>query len=76
MHPLAKLIMGTYNMRLTALVEEQGLRATTQAGFRANYCLEDLVITLQLLVQGAVINSTPLALAFVDLEKAYDSISR
>ena len=76
MHPLAKLIMGVYNMRLTALAEEQGLRAITEAGFRANYCLEDLVITLQLLVQGAVINSTPLALAFVDLEKAYDSISR
>ena len=76
MHPLAKLIMGVYNRRLTALAEERGLRATTQAGFRANYCLEDLVVTLQLLVQGAVINSTPLALAFIDLEKAYDSINR
>ncbi len=76
MHPLAKLIMGVYNMRQTTLAEERGLRATTQAGFRASYCLEDLVITLQLLVQGAVINSKPLALALVDLEKAYDSISR
>ncbi len=76
MHPLAKLIMGAYNMRLTALAEERGLRATTQAGFRANYCLEYLVITLQLLVQGAIFDSTPLALAFVDLEKAYDSINR
>ena len=50
MHPLAKLIMGVYNRHLTALAEEQGLRATTQAGFMANYCLEDLVVTLQLLV--------------------------
>ena len=76
MHPLAKLIMGVLNKRLTLLADEKQLRAHTQAGFRAHYSLEDLVLTLQLLIQQANASSSCLAIAFVDFEKAYDSIDR
>ena len=52
------------------------LRAPTQAGFRPKHSLEDLVLVLQTVVQHAIISKQQLALCFVDLAKAYDSIPR
>jgi hypothetical protein len=45
-HPLAKLAMGVINKRLTAVAEDQQLRAPTQAGFRAGHTVEDLALVL------------------------------
>jgi hypothetical protein len=45
-HPLAKLAMGVINQRLTAVAEDQQLRAPTQAGFRAGHTVEDLALVL------------------------------
>ncbi len=47
----------------------------TQAGFRPGYPVEYLALILQLCFQQANVTRTPLALLFVDLHKAYDSIS-
>ncbi len=75
-HPFAKLAMCAINLRIQAIADEQQLWAPTQAGFRPGYTVEDLALVLQVCIQQANVTRTPLALLFVDLHKAYDSIDR
>ncbi len=73
-HPFAKLAMYAINLRIQAIADEQQLWAPRQAGFRPGYTVEDLALVLQVCIQQANVTRTPLALLFVDLHKAYDSI--
>ncbi len=75
-HLFAKLAICAINLRIQAISDEQQLRAPTQAGFRPGYTVEDLALVLQVCIQQAKMTRTPLALLFVDLHKAYDSIDR
>ncbi len=75
-HPFAKLAMCAINLRIQVIADEQQLRAPTQAGFCPGYTVEDLALVLQVCIQQATVTRTPLALLFVDLHKAYDSIDR
>ncbi len=73
-HQFAKLAMCAINLRIQAIADEKQLWAPTQAGFRPGYTVEDLALVLQVCIQQANVTRTPLALLFVDLHKAYDSI--
>ena len=76
MPPLAKLFMSVMNDRLEKISNASKLRAETQAGFREHHSLEDLVLVLQSVVQHSVRTGSSLALVFVDIRKAYDSVQR
>ena len=76
MPPLAKLFMAVMNNRLENISTEQKLRTETQAGFRKNHSIEDLVLALQTVVQHSVRTGLSLGLVFVDILKAYDSVQR
>lgn len=76
MPPLAKLFMSVMNYRLEEISNATDLRAETQAGFRANHAVEDLVLVVQSVVQHAVRTGSSVGLVFVDIKKAYDSVQR
>ena len=76
MPPMAKLFMSVLNTRLEKISNDAELRAETQAGFRAKHSTEDLVLVLQSVVQHSVRTGSSLALCFVDIKKAYDSVQR
>ena len=76
MGPIAKLYSTCMNMALTRQAADKGWRATTQAGFRPTYHLEDLVFPVDMLLADALQKGKGLALCFVDLEKAFDTVPR
>ena len=47
-----------------------------QAAFRANYGVNDHLFTLTIMTELAGAWSIPLWLAFIDFEKAFDSVDR
>ena len=59
---------------ITNFAETNHLRAGKQAGFRPLHWLEDLTVPADYCIDYAHQLCRPLALAFVDLEKAFDSI--
>ena len=76
MGPIAKLCSTYMNLTLTRQAAAKGWRATTQAGFRPTYHLEDLVFPVDVLLANALREGKGLALCFVDLEKAFDTVPR
>lgn len=76
MGPFAKLFMSCINRYLTSYSEINGLRAPTQAGFRPKHRREDLALALDLAIDRARATRKELALAFIDLEKAFDRVPR
>lgn len=67
---LARIILG----RIKPLIELQ-LRKE-QAGFRENRSCIDLINTLRIIIEQSAEWQSPLYLAFIDFEKAFDSIDR
>ena len=47
-----------------------------QAGFRPKHWLEDLAILVDVALDESIKTNSPLAVGFVDLEKAFDSMPR
>ena len=76
MHLLAKLYSLVLLGRLEEGAEASGWRAPEQAGFRAGYRIEDHQLLLTYLMLSAAAGHGPLAVAFIDLEKAYDRVPR
>lgn len=76
MHPLAKLLALVLLRRLDAMAEPRGWRAPSQAGFRRGYRLEDHQLLITYLMMAAAQGRGPLAVAFIDIEKAYDKLPR
>ena len=68
--------MSCVNRQLTSLAERHSWRADVQAGFRPRHRLEDLVIAVNFVVDVARSNRQPLAIAFMDLEKAFDKVPK
>ena len=76
MGPIAKLYSSCMNLTLTRQAAAKGWRATTQAGFRPTYRLEDLVFPVDVLLANALWEDKGLALCFADLKKAFDTVPR
>ena len=76
MGPLAKLFAACLNGALEREAQSKGWRAPTQAGFQCHHCLEDLILPVDYLISHAQRLKTPLALCFVDMEKAFNMVPR
>ena len=76
MNPIAKLCMSCLHLVLTDFTEINHLRAGTQADFWLWYKLKDLTVPADYCTVRAQQLCWPLALAFIDLEKRFDSIDR
>jgi|JI9StandDraft_2_1071091.scaffolds.fasta_scaffold450382_1 Reverse transcriptase (RNA-dependent DNA polymerase) len=74
--PFTKLFMATMNQRLTAAADRLDLHAPTQAGFRAHHGTTEQALILQTIIQHSLRAKRKLSLAFIDLQRAYDSIDR
>ena len=62
--------------RLSTYFEEMSLLPETQCGFRAGRSTMNMVFTLRMAMDLARLKQFPLYIIFVDLQKAYDSVSR
>ena len=76
MGPLAKLFACCLNLSLEMQASLHGWRAPTQAGFLRHYRLEDLLVLVDYILARLLARKLPLVLCLVDLEKAFDTISR
>ena len=78
LHPMAKLFSLLMLDRLSTAAEhsQPPWRAVEQAGFRPRHRLEDHQLPMTYLLQAAAAGRGSLAVAFIDLEKAYDRVPR
>jgi hypothetical protein len=74
--PFTKLLMSIMNQRLTEHARRHTLHAPIQAGFRRFHTTIDQALILQTVIQYCNKANKPMAIAFIDLEKAYDKINR
>jgi hypothetical protein len=72
---LAKLFTMILDKRLSKWVEQLGLHAKGQTGFRKNYCTIDQLFILQTLIKQNKAKKKPLYCYFVDFKKAFDTMS-
>ena len=74
---VSKVLSTVMNNRLSSLVEEEGLIAHEQAGFRKHMGCRDQLLTLELLGQLEIAkNPEGMLVAFLDFSKAYDKVDR
>ena len=71
-----KLFTSVINKRLNKILETHGLLCEEQAGFRKNYSTVDHIFSLKLLIDFYLSKNKKLYCAFVDYQKAFDSINR
>lgn len=71
-----KVLERLMQRRLDAVVEQHGLRAATQCGFRRGHGTLAALFTLQHLVNSARFRGSALYAVFVDFRKAFDSVRR
>jgi hypothetical protein len=64
------------NQRMQEWVEENNITGEFQAGFKRNYSTIDHIFTLMAFVQKQFSLNRKLYVAFIDFEKAFDSINR
>ena len=76
MGPFCKLFASCLNRELTRQSDQHAWRAPTQVGFRRHHRLEDMVLAVDFAIDRAKAQRKPLALAFLDLEKAFDRVPR
>ena len=72
--PLYRLYTIILNDRLVAWSEEQGLRSPVQAGFRPRHSPIHHLFALCHFIDRALLQQRPLFVAYVDLQKAYDTV--
>ena len=72
----SKIYSSVINTRLQRWIEENNITGEHQAGFKKNYSTIDHMFTLLAAVQKQLANNRKLYVAFIDFEKAFDSISR
>ena len=72
----SKLYSTVINMRLQKWIESHNITGEHQAGFKAHYSTVDHIFTLLSCIQKQFSHNRKLYVAFVDFEKAFDSISR
>jgi hypothetical protein len=62
--------------RITTRAEEEGWLPEAQAGFRKERGTDDHLFVLNMIMERAKANGQGLLLGFIDLKKAYDTVSR
>ena len=72
--PLYRLYTIILNFRLVAWSEEHGLRSPVQAGFRPEHSPVHHLFALRHFIDRAILQRRPLFVAFVDLQKVYDTV--
>ena len=72
----SKLYSTIINSRLQEWTEENNITGEYQAGFKRNYSTVDHMFTLLAFVQKQFSLNRKLYVAFIDFEKAFDSINR
>jgi hypothetical protein len=72
---LAKLFTMILDKRLSEWVEQHGLHAKGQAGFRKDYHTTNQFYILRTLIEQSKAKKKPLYCCFVDLKKAFDTVS-
>ncbi len=72
----SKLYGSIINCRLQEWVEVNNITGEHQAGFKNDYSTIDHIFTLFAIIQKQFVNNRKLYVAFIDFEKAFDSISR
>jgi hypothetical protein len=72
----SKLYSAVINMRLQEWVEENNITGEFQAGFKRNYSTIDHMYALMAFVQKQFCLNRKLYVAFIDFEKAFDSVNR
>ena len=76
LHLLGKLLALSYLCRLDDETHCRGWLVKEQAGFCLGHRIEDHQLLLTYLLLVASRHRGPLALAFIDLEKAYDQVPK
>ena len=70
-------VYGTFiNLRLPEWVEMNNITCVYQAGFKRNYSTTDRMFTLLALIQTQISLNRKMYVAFIDFEKAFDSVNR
>ena len=72
----SKLYSSIINNRLQEWIEQNNLTGECQAGFKKDYSIVDHMYTLMAMIQKRFALNRKLYVAFIDFEKAFDSISR
>ena len=72
----SKLYSSIINNRLQEWIEQNNLTGECQAGFKKDYSTVDHMITLMAMIQKQFSLNRKLYEAFIDFEKAFDSITR
>jgi hypothetical protein len=72
---LPKLFAMILDKRLSEWVEQNGLHAKGQAGFRKNYHTIDQLFILQTLIEQRKAKKKPLHCCFVNFKKAFNTMS-
>ena len=72
----SKVYSTVINKRLSEWIELNNITGEYQAGFKKDYSTIDHLFTLLAAVQKQFANDSKLYVAFIDFEKAFDSISR
>ena len=72
----SKLYSSIINNRLQEWIEQNNLTGECQAGFKKDYSTVDHMFTLMAMIQKRFALNRKLYVAFIDFEKAFDSISR
>eukprot|EP00745_Piridium_sociabile_P040774 TRINITY_DN79113_c0_g1_i3.p1 TRINITY_DN79113_c0_g1~~TRINITY_DN79113_c0_g1_i3.p1 ORF type:complete len:147 (-),score=2.11 TRINITY_DN79113_c0_g1_i3:18-458(-) len=72
----SKLFGSIINSRLQEWIEENNTTGEHQAGFKKGYSTVDHMFTLLAIVQKQFSYNRKLYVAFIDFEKAFDSINR
>ena len=73
---IGKLFTAVLNERLTTYLDEFGLLAENQAGFRRNYSTSDHIFSLNALIELLRAQRKKVFCAFIDFSKAFDSVWR
>ena len=73
---LSKVITRLINRRMTEIVEREGMLEDTQFGFRKARATQDAIMIFNTVLTEAKLRKIDLYLSFIDLEKAYDRVSR
>jgi hypothetical protein len=71
---LAKLFAMVLDKRLSKWVEQHGLRAKSQAGFRKDHRTTDQLSILQTLIEQSKAKKKPFYCYFVDFKKVFDIV--
>ncbi len=73
---LAKLFAMILDKRLSEWVEQHGLHAKGQVGFRKNYRTTDQLFILRIMIEQSKENKKPFYCCFVNFKKTFDIVPR